>query len=205
MKEHMTRPFFACTIFLALLAEGCVGASVNGADRHGRDLDLANRGSADLAGADLREADLGWQVDYRKLTYRRVDLESANLAGADLRDADLEAANLQSANLAGANLAGANLQRADLRSANLEGAQLAGARLAAPLYCWERMPIAISLPACPAAPAEEPRSLGPLCEQRQFCGYPGHAKVDDADWSGAVCPDGTLADEHGGTCEGHLR
>lgn len=201
----MLRSFVFSTILLATHALGCGGAPLNGVDRHGRDLRLAERRSVNLAGADLREADLGWQVNYRELTFRGVDLRSANLAEADLRDADLEAANLRSANLAGANLEGANLQRADLRSADLEGARLAGARLVGPLSCRDLMPTAPSLPACAAVPLGEQDSFGPLCEIRRMCGYPGHAEIEGAQWAGAMCPDGTMADVHGGTCEGHLR
>lgn len=121
---------------------------------------------------------------------------AADLSGTDLRNADLAGADLRSADFEGADLRGANLGEVDLRSANLRDADLRGA-----IVGPTRGPCRAlnAFPACPPWPQQVSHYCAPvLCEQTEG------AEVGGVDWRGATCPDGSHADEHHGTCEGHL-
>lgn len=107
---------------------------------------------------------------------RRASLSEARLANANLSGADLEEADLTDANLYRARLPNADLQQADLMGADLTDADLAGANLRGANLM--------------AADFE-----GAILTQ---------ADVRDVTWSTTRCPDGTVSDQNGGTCLGHL-
>lgn len=135
-----------------------------------------------------------------------ANFRDANLPGQDFADEDLRSANLRGADLRGANLVGANVESADFRGAHLEGA-----RFVHRMTCTKLPVYTPSWNACPPAIAraweerEHETFAFEVCEVRVACSESKPAAVEGARWEGAICPDGTRADEAGGTCEGHLR
>ncbi|AII42183.1 hypothetical protein KR100_02030 [Synechococcus sp. KORDI-100] len=109
------------------------GASLYGADLHGRSLGYWNVQRSDLRFVDLENAKLNWAL-LLNADLEGAELNNAYLWMADLREANLDSANLEGANLQGANLQGAELTSANLRSANLQGAELQHADLTGALY-----------------------------------------------------------------------
>lgn len=184
------------------------GAELESADLEGADLKGANLHLADLAGADLNTADL-----------KTANLSSADLNGANLKAADLERVDLNGTDLAGAdldevvsghitgtpeslpehwelaegylvgpgiNLEGAEREGANLKGADLEGANAKGANLA-------------------SSDLEDANLSDADLEGADLQGADLEgADVSGVNWTGATCPDGTHASEHGSSCEGHL-
>ncbi len=140
---------------------------------------------ASCAGADLSEevlrnaqlagADLAG-ADLRRADLTGADLTGANLEGAILRASSLRDANLTGADLQGADLRGANLREVDLTGANLRGANLDGANLRGANLTDADLTDASMV----------------------------NTGLRDVIWLVTTCPDGSISDNNGGTCEGNL-
>ena len=155
------------------------------ADLFGAELFAANLSGARLAHADLEEARLtsailnGAQLNNANL--RRALLVDTRLNQADLRLADLSGidasnASMFAADMRGATLTDANLAGVNLRSVDLRGAHLVGADLSGADLTGALIGTEADLNA--------------------------ETELADVVWTGATCPDGTLAPEAG--CGGHL-
>jgi uncharacterized protein YjbI with pentapeptide repeats len=102
---------------------------------------------------------------------RGSDWSGRDLGFADLSGCDLRDADLSGSRLVGARLQGARLDGADLRGADLRLADLTGASL-----------LGTDLRNADLSSAE----------------IAGAAALDGVRWSGAVCPEETVADDFGG-------
>ncbi len=112
--------------------------------------------------------------------------DRCDLSGLDLTDADLTFAVLNVANLSGTNLTRALLVNAALSFADASGANFTNANLSEAVLIQSNFSNADFTGAF---------LFGANVQASTFTG---------AIWNGTVCVDGTLSDDNGGTCEGHL-
>jgi uncharacterized protein YjbI with pentapeptide repeats len=187
------------------------GAAINQASLPHSSLIGSNLSGAELVNVDLREADL------MGANFHGAMLVDANLSGADLSGADLSCepedcfmimidVNLSNTIIACSDLHGctdlsnslilaSDLQNADLRGANLSGATIGCTGECADGYDQFRAEASIYAELPPST--ELPRTD---LSGAQLTG----ADLTDAHWDYAVCPDTTVSDLYGGSCEGHL-
>jgi uncharacterized protein YjbI with pentapeptide repeats len=151
------------------------GANLEGATLSGVNFYGTRLTFARLNEADLQRADLGNAL-LVDAKLNKADLRLARLNSAQLSNASLFDADLRSASLRDARLAGANLISADLRGADLTRADLTGANLTDALLN-------------PSVPDDSATASTVLA---------------GVTWLRTVCPDGTLSDDHAGTCDGHM-
>ncbi|HVS66352.1 MAG TPA: pentapeptide repeat-containing protein [Thermoanaerobaculia bacterium] len=104
-----------------------------------------------------------------------MELDGRDLRGLDLRGWDLRYADLDGADLSGADLSGARLVGASLRGARLDGATLRGADL--------RLADLVGVSLREADLREADLSAAQVAP----------VAIDGAQWSGAICPDDTIA------------
>lgn len=156
------------------------------ADLVGAELFAANLSGARLSNAELEDARLtsavmnGAQLSGANLRHallvdtrlNQADLRLANLEGIDASNASMFSTDLRGASLRDANLASANLRSVDLRGADLTNANFTDADLTGALV---------------GSDGDPPDAL---------------TKLDGVTWTGATCPNGTIAPEDG--CVAHL-
>jgi hypothetical protein len=114
---------------------------------------------------------------YPKLPSGAYNLSNTNLVGGYLVNAPLAGASLSGTNLTGAVLLGANLAGANMSNSNLKGANLAGANLTGANLTGTTLKEATGLKT---------------------------ATLTNILWNKTTCPDGTISNNNGGTCIGHL-
>jgi hypothetical protein len=114
---------------------------------------------------------------YPKLPSGAYNLSNANLQGAYFVGVSLVGASLVGSNLTGAAFTNANLQNANLSNSNLKGANFTSANLS-----------------------------GANLSSSNLMGATGlkTATLTGVTWGKTACPDGTLSNNDGGTCVGHL-
>jgi streptogramin lyase len=82
--------------------------------------------------------------------------------------------------------------RADLRGCDLAGAVLIGVDLSGADLRWATIGLS-------------PMQQADLTDADLRGSDLQHATLDGATWSSTICPDGSLSDDNGGSCLGHLR
>ena len=175
----------------------CTGASLQGAilrqiDFHGAVLDGANFSYADLRGANLERASLN-QTFWHETICPDGSLSGENgntcgghwtppkghchtAPGLACQDGDLAKIDWRHANLEHANLEGADLRQAQLRGAQLRGANLVRANL----------------------------RQADLRQADLFGANLARSNLEGAQWQHTRCPDGSLSEDNGSSCGGHL-
>lgn len=132
--------------------------------------------STTLPGGSGGDGDSGPGLDALEGDIAGKQLNGGRFAGADLSGRDLAGTDFTASDLGGANLSGAILVEADLSATNLMDANLTDADLT------------------------RARLGGADLRGARLSG----ATLDGVEWSETLCPDGTLSNDNGGTCAGHL-
>jgi acetyltransferase-like isoleucine patch superfamily enzyme len=118
-------------------------------------------------------------------------LIGSNLSGANLTGVDLSGVNMHDSTLTGIKLQGANLSYAFLTWSDLSGANLTGANL------YETDLRATNLSGANLTGAN-------LSFAYLYLADCSGADFTSVTWNFTICPDFTISDDNGGTCEGHL-
>jgi len=161
---------------LSLAGASLTGSNLTNAVFVQANLTDANLSSSNLTGANLTGANLTG-ANLAGSNLKGANFTTAILAGASLTGASLTSAVLIQANLTGANLSSSNLAGANLTGSDLAGASLAGGDLKGANLTTANLKGATQL---------------------------NTATLTGVIWSTTTCPDGTVSNQDGGSCAGHL-
>jgi uncharacterized protein YjbI with pentapeptide repeats len=163
------------------------GATLDRAILAGMDLDNGPDGpQTTLIGASIVRADLAG-AHLSETTLQFADLTGSDLSGTVLEDAQLADTILRGADLTGAHFFFTGVARANLQHADLRGASLAWSSFSDADFRHARL--------------DGADLTGANLTGADLRGVKGLATVT---WAATTCPDGTVSDDNGGTCLGHL-
>ena len=177
----LTTPRQETLVKRLLETKECERCDLHGVNLKGANLGNANLRDANLQGANLEFANLG-NANLQEAYLDNAKLGSANLGSANLEFAKLGSADLGSANLGSANLRGAFLASGHLQGANLEFANLRGVNLGSAYLRDANLG---------SANLKDAYLGGTNLEGVNLKGAKLDTKLRDANFKGAIMPDGT--------------